>query len=69
MTIKDIERMRDRLHGNAELYLEVQRGERTDYLWFRSFENLIKYVKKNYTSDLIHKENSEQKIIGVKLFR
>lgn len=69
MTIKDIEKMRNRLRGNIDFYIEVEEPEGTNLIYFKSFDNLIKFVKENYTDNLISKENSEKKIIGVKIWR
>jgi hypothetical protein len=72
LTIKDIERMRDRVRGDLnlyDLYLEVDAPEGETLLYFKSFDNLKKYVKENYNEDLTHKENSKKKIVGVKIWR
>lgn len=68
MTIKDIERMRDNLWGKGWLYAELKTPRGTDYLYFRGFDTLLEFVKKNFDSDLVSKTNSD-KIVGVKIFR
>ena len=68
MTIKDIEQMRD-VQGNVNFYAEEQEQEVTHYIYFKSIDSLLEYVKKNYNDNLTHKENSKKKITGVKIWR
>ena len=69
MTIKDIEQMRNRIRGDIDFYIEVEEDGSTDLIYYKSFDNLIKFVKENYNNDLTHKNNSNKKIVGVKIWR
>ena len=69
MTIKDIERMGDRIQGDIDFYIEVAAPEGETLLYFKSFDNLKKYVKENYNDDLTHKGNSKKKILAVRIWR
>lgn len=69
LTIKDIERMGDNLQGNIDFFAVVVAPEGTSEIYFKSFDNLKKYVKENYNDDLTHKENSKKKISAVRIWR
>ena len=69
LTIKDIEQMGSRIQGDIDLYLEVNAPEGETLLYFKSFDNLKKYVKENYNEDLTHKGNSKKKILAVQIWR
>lgn len=69
MKLKDIERMGDNIQGGCDYFvvIETPRGETNIYSRF--FTNLLSWVKKNYNEDLTAKDNSKEKITGVKIFR
>ena len=69
MTIKDIEQMSNRIQSNMEFYIEIEEQGSTNLIYFKSFDNLIKYVKENYNNDLTHKQNNNNKIVSVKIWR
>ena len=68
-TLKDIEQMRNRITSNMTFYVEVEEDNKTSYIYYESFDNLINYVKENYKNDLTHKENVNKKILGVRIWR
>lgn len=68
MTIKDIENMRDNLWGKGDLYAELKTPHGKDYLYFRGFDSLLDFVKKNFNNNLESKTNGD-KIVGVKIWR
>ena len=69
MTIKDIEQMRDRVQGDVDLYIEERTPVGENLIYFKSFDNLIKFVKENYNENLISKKFLKNKIVGVKIWR
>ena len=69
MTIKDIEQMRNRIKGDISFYIEVEEQCANKLIYYKSFDNLLKYVKENYNNDLTHKQNNNNKIVSVKIWR
>ena len=69
MTIKDIEQMRNRIVGDIEFYIEVEEHGSPKLIYYKSFDNLLKYVKENYNNDLTHKQKENNKILSVKIWR
>lgn len=62
MTIKDIEAMANELNSDVVFYVEVIANVGTTSIYFKSFNNMVNHIKKNYNDDLTHKENAERKI-------
>lgn len=73
MIIKDLENQINALRNSkADVYLieqeQTAEGINESYIKANSLDDLIAYAKIYFTDDLVSKENSNKKIVGLKVW-
>lgn len=69
MTIKDVEQIANELNGEEGYCIVAIADGNITNVNLMLFNDLIKHIKENYNDDLTHKENANNKIERVRIWR